>query len=103
MAWDLSVGYSPGTAVRMDLPIGCVMERRSGVEHVGQKLSKDSLLLEHFASRAALEDALKTAVRAAAEAERYAESISYACRFLSADVKSMAISVLIGMQSGRAA
>jgi hypothetical protein len=47
-----------------------------------------------------LEDALKTAVRAAAEAERYAESISYACRFSSADVKSMAISVLIGMQQG---
>jgi len=47
-----------------------------------------------------LEHALKTAVRAAAEAEKYAESISYACRFSSADVKSMAISVLIGMQQG---
>ena len=50
-----------------------------------------------------LEDALKTAVAAAAAAERYAESISYACRFSSADVKSMAISVLIGMQKGNRA
>jgi len=48
-----------------------------------------------------LEDALKTAVAAAASAEKYAESISYSCRFSSADVKSMAISVLIGMQQGR--
>jgi hypothetical protein len=51
----------------------------------------------------ALETALKTAVTAAAEAERHGQKIGYNVRFQSGDIKSMAISVLIGMQSGRAA
>jgi len=44
-----------------------------------------------------LEHALKTAVTAAAKAEKHAEGLGYACRFSSADVRAMAISVLIGM------
>ena len=45
-----------------------------------------------------LEDALRNAVTAAAAAEKHAEKLGYACRFSSADVRAMAISVLIGMQ-----
>jgi hypothetical protein len=52
----------------------------------------------------ALEAALKTAVSAAAEAEKHGQAIGYNVRFASTDIKSMAISVLIGMQqNGRAA
>jgi hypothetical protein len=46
----------------------------------------------------ALETALKTAVSAAAEAEKHGAAIGYSVRFASADIKSMAISVLIGME-----
>jgi hypothetical protein len=46
----------------------------------------------------ALEAALKTAVSAAAEAEKHGAAIGYSVRFASADIKSMAISVLIGME-----
>jgi len=51
----------------------------------------------------ALEIALKTAVAAAAAAEKHAEGLGYSCRFSSADIRAMGISVLIGLQSGRAA
>jgi hypothetical protein len=44
-----------------------------------------------------LESALKTAVSAAAEAEKEAERLGYGIRFSSADVRAMAISVLISM------
>lgn len=47
-----------------------------------------------------LANALKTAVTAAAEAEKHAASIGYVVRFTPADVRAMGISVLIGMQSG---
>lgn len=51
----------------------------------------------------ALEEALKTAISAACAAEKHAEQLKYSCRFTSADIKSMAISVLIGMQQDRRA
>lgn len=48
-----------------------------------------------------LEAALKTAVAAAAAAEKHGQEIGYTCRFTSADVRAMGISVLISMgQSG---
>jgi hypothetical protein len=47
-----------------------------------------------------LEDALKTAVRAAAAAEQYGKSIGYSVRFAPADIKSLGISVYIGSQKG---
>ena len=48
-----------------------------------------------------LEDALKTAVAAAAAAEKYGRDIGYAVRFAPADIKSLGISVYIGQQGGR--
>lgn len=51
----------------------------------------------------ALELALKTAVSAAAEAERHGAQIGYAVRFRPEDIRALGITVLIGMQSGRAA
>ena len=51
----------------------------------------------------ALEVALKTAVSAAAEAERHAQAIGYPVRFKPEDIRALGITVLIGMQSGRAA
>ena len=51
----------------------------------------------------ALELALKTAVSAAAEAERHGAKIGYAVRFRPEDIRALGITVLIGMQSGRAA
>jgi len=50
-----------------------------------------------------LEDALKTAVSAAREAEQHAQSIGYQLRFQPSDIRAMAISVLIGMESRRVA
>lgn len=44
-----------------------------------------------------LEAALKTAVYAAVQAERYGESLNYSVRFTPSDIRAMAISVLIGM------
>jgi hypothetical protein len=51
----------------------------------------------------ALEAALKTAVSAAAEAEKHGAAIGYAVRFRPEDIRALGITVLIGMQSGRAA
>ena len=52
----------------------------------------------------ALEAALKTAVTAAAEAEKHGASIGYAVRFRPEDIRALGITVLIGMQqNGRAA
>lgn len=45
-----------------------------------------------------LDDALKTAVSAAAAAEKHGAAIGYSIRFRPEDVRAMAISVLIGMQ-----
>lgn len=50
-----------------------------------------------------LEDALKTAVTAAAAAEKHGQSIGYAVRFRPEDIRALGITVLIGMQGGRAA
>jgi hypothetical protein len=47
-----------------------------------------------------LEQALKTAIFAAANAEKYAKEIGYDCRFNPEAIKCMAISVLIGMEQG---
>ena len=51
----------------------------------------------------ALERALKTAVTAAAEAEKHGQQIGYNVRFTPADVRALGITVYIGQQSGRAA
>jgi hypothetical protein len=51
----------------------------------------------------ALETALKTAVTAAAHAEKHGQEIGYNVRFTPADIRALGITVLIGMQSGRAA
>lgn len=48
--------------------------------------------------RSRLEDALRNAVTAAAAAEKHGAAIGYTIRFQPADVRAMAISVLIGMQ-----
>lgn len=48
-----------------------------------------------------LEDALKTAVAAAAAAETYGKSIGYSVRFAPSDIKSLGISVYIGQTGGR--
>lgn len=48
-----------------------------------------------------LQRALKNAIEACANAEMYAKSIDYDCRFSPEQVKCMAISVLIGMQQAR--
>jgi hypothetical protein len=45
-----------------------------------------------------LEYALRTAVAAAASAERHGAEIGYQIRFTPADIRAMGISVLIGMQ-----
>ena len=51
----------------------------------------------------ALERALKTAVTAAAEAEKHGSVVGYPVRFKPEDIRAMAISVLIGMQERGAA
>ena len=48
-----------------------------------------------------LEKALKTAILAVRSAEQYGEEIGYVVRFDQESVKSMAVTVLIGMQGGR--
>ena len=45
-----------------------------------------------------LTHALKTAISAAVEAERFAKTLDYNIRFTTDDVRSMAITILIGMQ-----
>ena len=45
-----------------------------------------------------LAHALKTAIAAAAEAEKFAQTLDYNIRFTTEDVRSMGITVLIGMQ-----
>ena len=47
-----------------------------------------------------LEQALKTAILASANAEKYATEIGYTVRFTPEAIKCMAISVLIGMEQG---
>lgn len=50
-----------------------------------------------------LEHALKDALQAAANAEKYATQIGYTCRFTPEAIKSMAITLLINQSNGRAA
>ena len=50
-----------------------------------------------------LERALKTAVSAAAAAEKHGALVDYPVRFRPEDIRAMAITLLIGYQSGRAA
>lgn len=63
--------------------------------------SLDNPIPENPRPSTQLESALKTAVSAAAAAEKHAEKLGYSCRFSSADIRAMGISVLISM--GRAA
>ena len=53
--------------------------------------------------RTQLSAALREAVSAADQAEKYAQQIGYTLRFAPGDIRCMAISVLIGMQGKRAA
>jgi hypothetical protein len=53
--------------------------------------------------RTTLEDALRTAVSAAAAAEKHASAIGYTVRFTPSDIRAMGISVLIGMDRRNAA
>jgi hypothetical protein len=48
-----------------------------------------------------LESALKTAILAASNAEKYGQSIGYTVRFDTDAIKAMAITVLINMECGR--
>jgi hypothetical protein len=48
-----------------------------------------------------LESALKTAILAASNAEKYGQSIGYTVRFDTDAIKAMAITVLINMEGGR--
>jgi hypothetical protein len=50
-----------------------------------------------------LEHALKDALQAASNAEKYATQIGYTCRFTPEAIKSMAITLLINGANGRAA
>ncbi len=50
-----------------------------------------------------LEHALKVALQAASNAEKYAQQIGYTCRFTPEAIKSMAITLLINQSNGRAA
>lgn len=50
-----------------------------------------------------LERALKSAVQACAEAEKHGKEIGYSVRFTPSDVRALGITLLIGMQNGRAA
>jgi hypothetical protein len=45
-----------------------------------------------------LAHALKTAIAAAVEAEKFAKTLDYNIRFTTDDVRSMGITILIGMQ-----
>jgi len=45
-----------------------------------------------------LAHALKTAISAAADAEKFAKTLDYNIRFSTDDIRSMGITVLIGMQ-----
>jgi hypothetical protein len=48
-----------------------------------------------------LAHALKTAIKAAADAETFAKTLDYSVRFTTDDIRSMGITVLIGMQQQR--
>jgi hypothetical protein len=48
-----------------------------------------------------LEHALRVAIRAASNAEKYGQELGYTVRFDTDAIKSMAITVLIQMEGGR--
>jgi hypothetical protein len=93
---------------RADTPVRHETKERSGGEPVAAILDAHASLdspVEVERPRTRLEDALKTAVSAAAIAEKHGQAIGYNVRFAPGDIRAMAISVLIGMESrgGRAA
>jgi hypothetical protein len=65
--------------------------------------SLDNPIPENPRPSTMLESALKTAVSAAAAAEKHATEIGYTVRFTPSDIRAMGISVLIGMESRHAA
>jgi hypothetical protein len=94
--WKLRVGRSiewklerAGTPVQhaTPQPIAAILERSEALDPTGDEIP-----------RSRLEDALRNAVTAAAAAEKHGAAIGYTIRFQPADVRAMAISVLIGMQ-----
>jgi hypothetical protein len=86
---------APQKAVQILESAGALDEPAATVETVREAV--------HQRPETALERALKTAVSAAAEAEKHGAAIGYSIRFKPEDVRALGITVLIGMQSGRAA
>lgn len=77
-----------------------IIEQAGALDASGRDLEGNHQpVSEHSAT--ALEQALTTAVSAAAKAERHGQAIGYTVRFAPGDIRAMAISVLI--QNGRAA
>ena len=75
--------------------------RRNGASGSKSELTSGSNGDETQRPKGQLERALKTAILAAHSAEQYGKEISYMVRFDQESVKSMAVTVLIGMQGGR--
>jgi hypothetical protein len=77
-------------------PIAAVLDSSEDIH--GPELSEVTEVPRKPATQ--LESALKTAVAAAAAAEKHGEELGYAIRFTSQDVRAMGISVLIGLTQG---
>ena len=73
-------------------PIASILERSDSLDCPSYEIPSSRL-----------DDALRTAVSAAAAAEKHGASIGYSIRFRPEDVRAMAISVLIGMEQNRRA
>jgi hypothetical protein len=65
---------------------------------VVQPAAAPSGVAESMRTAAQIEHALKTAVAAAASAERFATEIGYTVRFGPEDIRAMGITILIGMR-----
>jgi hypothetical protein len=59
-----------------------------------------SVQLEASVLRTQADDAVQTAIAACAKGEKYAQALGYAVHFEHEDVRSLAISILIGAQNG---
>lgn len=88
---------------RAETPVRHEAKEPSGVAALLNAADNLDSPVEVERPRTRLEDALKTAVSAAAVAEKHGQAIGYTIRFQPGDIRAMAISVLIGMQGGRAA
>lgn len=66
----------------------------------GRREERPARIASQSTPETRLAQALKTAVQAAASAEKFATELGYTCRFNSFDIRAMGISVLIGMENG---